>query len=256
MSSTTPMSARAPTLDGEPSPIRVNARLEGPLSRWLWLVKWLLLVPHVLVLIPLWIAFVVLSFVALVAIVITGRYPRAIFDFNLGVMRWSWRVSYYGYEGLGTDRYPPFTLADVPGYPARLDIDYPPRLHRGLALVKWLLAVPHLVIVGILFGGGPWLSWQTDTDALVLGSGGLAGLLVLIAGITVLFTGEYPRPLFDLIMGLNRWGLRVAGYVALMTDQYPPFRLDSGGDDPAGPAVPRDLTPPNVEPVVTSGDRL
>ncbi|MDP4511641.1 DUF4389 domain-containing protein [Nonomuraea turcica] len=238
MSSTTPLTPRAPTPEERPYPIRVRAQQDGSLSRWLWLVKWLLIVPHMLILIPLWIAFCLLSLVALVAIVITGRYPRPIFDFNVGVIRWSWRVGYYAYDALGTDRYPPFALAEVPSYPAGLSVEYPARLHRALVLVKWLLAIPHLLIVGILFSGSAWISSQAGGEAWSWGGGGLVALLVLVAGIVLAVTGQYPRPLFDLILGLNRWGLRVAGYAALMTDRYPPFRLDLGGDDPGAAAVP------------------
>ncbi|SDO19219.1 DUF4389 domain-containing protein [Geodermatophilus sp. DSM 45219] len=230
-----------------PYPVRVDASMDAPLSRWLWLVKWFLLIPHYVVLAFLWVAFMVLTVVAWFAILVTGRYPRALFDFDVGVLRWSWRVHYYGYGALGTDRYPPFTLADVPDYPARLDVPYPERLSRGLVLVKsWLLALPHLLVVALFAGGGLWISTSSTADAGVWddgwGAGGLVGLLVLIAGVVLLFSGRYPQPVYDFVLGMDRWVLRVAAYVALMTDRYPPFRMDMGGADPGsrpvGPSGP------------------
>ncbi|MEU9046324.1 MULTISPECIES: DUF4389 domain-containing protein [unclassified Kitasatospora] len=206
------------------SPVSVEGDLDLPLSRWLWLVKWLLAIPHWIILFVLWIAFVLLTVVAFFAILFTGRYPRGIFDFNLGVLRWSWRVSYYAYGGLGTDRYPPFSLGEEPDFPARLDIVYPGQLSRGLVLVKWwLLALPHYVVLGFFVGSG-------CRD----GGVSLIGLLALFAGVALAFTARYPAGIFDLLVGLNRWVLRVVAYATLMTDSYPPFRLDQGGTEPAG----------------------
>ncbi len=219
-------------------PVRVEGRLDPQLSRGLWLVKWLLAIPHFIVLFFLFIAFVLLTIVAFCAILFSGRYPRAIFDFNLGVLRWGWRVAFYSYGALGTDRYPPFTLALVPDYPASVEVPYPEQLSRGLVLVKWwLLAIPHYLVLGVLLGGGGFFAWKGgwdgDGDEWRSGGGpGLIVLLVLFAAIALLFTTRYPRGIFDLVMGLNRWVLRVVGYAALMTDAYPPFRLDQGGEEP------------------------
>ena len=151
--------------DRTPYPVRVDASLDPSTSRWLWLVKWLLLIPHYVVLAFLWLAFCVVSIVAFGAILITGRYPRPLFNFNVGVLRWNWRVNYYGYSALGNDRYPPFTLAEVPDYPTHLDVPYPERLSRGLVLVKWwLLALPHYIVLSFFVGGGLWLSSRGATD--------------------------------------------------------------------------------------------
>jgi hypothetical protein len=224
-------------------PVRVNAVLDPPLSRWLWLVKWVLVVPHVVALVVLWVAFVVVSVAAFFAIVFTERYPRALFDFNLGVMRWTWRVHYYAYGALATDRYPPFTLADVPDYPARLDVPYSEHLSRRLVLVKWwLLAIPHYLILSILVGGGLWIGNHSQGSDAGLVGGGLVGLLVCVAAMSLLFTGRYPASLYRLVVGIDRWSLRVTAYAALMTDAYPPFRLDQGGTDP-GDAEPVAVTP-------------
>jgi Domain of unknown function (DUF4389) len=203
-------------------PVRVSGAQDGSLSRWLWLVKWLLLIPHYIVLVFLWIAFFLLTIVAFFAILITGRYPRGIFEFNLGVLRWTWRVGFYSYSALATDRYPPFSLGHVPDYPATLDVDYPEHLSRGLVLVKsWLLAIPQYLVVALFVGGWGHL----------LGPG-VAGLLVLFAAVGLLFRARYPQSIFDFVMGMNRWTVRVAAYAALMRDEYPPFRLDMGGDEP------------------------
>ncbi|MFI6495564.1 DUF4389 domain-containing protein [Streptomyces sp. NPDC050564] len=215
------------TLVGFPDrPVRVYARLDAPLSRWLWLVKWILAIPHYVVLFFLWIAFTVVSVIAFFAILFTERYPRPLFDFNLGVLRWSWRVAYYSYGALGTDRYPPFSLGEEPDYPARLDIAYPERLSRGLVLVKWwLLAIPHYIVIGFFLGGVHHGWWDS----------GLITVLAVIAAVILAFTEKYPKDLYDLILGLIRWVLRVAAYAALMTDTYPPFRLDMGGSEPTVP---------------------
>jgi hypothetical protein len=217
-------------------PVRLEGRLDPGVSRWLWLVKWLLAIPHFIVLAFLWIAFVVLSVVAFFAILFTARYPRGIFEFNLGVLRWTWRVSFYSYGALGTDRYPPFTLGAAPDYPATLDVPYPGELSRGLVLVKWwLLAIPHYLILGVFLGGG-WFAWgegwdRSGDDWGRGGGPGLIGLLVLFAGVALLFTTRYPRGIFDFVLGLDRWVARVVAYAGLMTDAYPPFRLDQGGEE-------------------------
>ena len=217
-------------------PAQTEGRLDASLSPALWLIKWFLTIPHMIVLAFLWAILVVLTFFAWIAILFTGRYPRGIFEFNVGVMRWSWRVWFYAYGTLGTDRYPPFSLQDVE-YPARFTVAYPERLSRGLALIKWwLLAVPHYIIVGLFTSG--FFFWTQDlgrraTEQADFRIGcGLITILVLIAGFGLLFTGRYSRGLFNLVMGLNRWVLRVAAYVTLMTDEYPPFRLDMGPGEP------------------------
>lgn len=236
----------ATDVDDAREPVLLDGWLDPDVSNWQWLVKWFLAIPHGIVLFFLWIAFVVMTFIAGVAVLFTGRYPRGIFDFCVGVLRWTWRVSFYAFSGgLGTDRYPPFTLADDPSYPARLNIEYPQELSRGLVLVKWwLLAIPHYIVLSVFFGwSSTWIEVDGDTTTIVRASSiGLLGVLTLIAAIALLFRGRHIASLFGFIVGLNRWTARVLAYAALMTDRYPPFRLDQGGMDPDHP--PLDTPPP------------
>jgi len=195
-------------------PVSVTGELTEPPQRGWWLIKWLLAIPHYIVLVFLWIAFVVVSIIAFFAILFTAKYPKRLFDFNVGVLRWTWRVGFYSYQALGTDKYPPFSLK-AGDYPADLEVPYPERLSRGLVLVKWwLLAIPHYIVVSFFQGG-----WGGR------GGGGLTFILAIFAGVALLFTGKYPKDIFNFVVGMNRWTYRVSAYAALMTDQYPPFRL-------------------------------
>ena len=242
----------------ETYPVRLEGQRDPELSRWLWVVKWLLAIPHYIVLAFLWLTLFVLTVVAFFAILITGRYPRGIFDFNVGVLRWTWRVAFYSYGALGTDRYPPFTLAEVPDYPASLEVAYPEQLSRGLVLVKWwLLAIPHYLVIGLFLGGGSYPASRVDDRAWAFSfETGLIALLVLFAGVALVFTKRYPPGIYDFVLGLDRWVARVAAYVLLMRDEYPPFRLDQGGTESRtllieAPVEPEAPLPP-VEPAEQS----
>ncbi len=210
-----------PTETGEPPPppypLELRARPGEPLSRWLWIVKPLLLIPHYIVLAVLWAAFVVLTLVGIVAVLVTGRLPRAIFDFNEGVLRWSWRVAYYGPSAFATDRYPPFTLEPA-DHPADLHVPRPDRVSRATAPFRLLLALPHLAILASLYG---W--WEVSDEGFV--PPGVLPVLILVAVVVLVVRGRYPRDVFELVVGIGRWGLRVGAYVGLLRDEYPPFRL-------------------------------
>ena len=227
-----------------PHPVRLEGTLDPPLSRWLWLVKWFLLIPHFICLIVLGIGFVLATIAAFFVILFTGRYPRGLFDYNVGVARWFWRVSFYSYSALGTDKYPPFTLGEAPDYPARLAIAYPEHQRRGLPLIGWwLLGIPQYAIAGLFSGGGAGWAWHSGAGP------GVVGLVVLVAALLLLFKNRYPTDVFAMVMGFNRWVFRVGAYFVLMTPEYPPFRFDPGPTEPSGGAGP---TEPAVVPSVAA----
>jgi hypothetical protein len=135
-------------------------------------------------------------------IVFRGKYPRWWYDFNVELLSFQNRVGVY--LALMDDRYPSTDERQS----VRLDVPYPEvaRLNRGLPLVKWLLAVPHYIALAVLYVG--------------------AVFAIVIAWLAILFTGRFPRGIFNYLVGVGRWTNRVTSYAfILVTDQYPPFRL-------------------------------
>lgn len=183
-------------------PIRVDISYPEDLSRWLIFVKWLLSIPHYIILYFLELAVYVVTLIAVFAILFTAKYPEGLFKFAVGFRRW--QLNYYAYLFLLRDEYPPFSM-DPGQYPAVLEVDYPERLNRFLPLIKWLLVIPSLIVLLALY---------------------IAGIVVtFIAFFAILFTKTYPRGMFDFMVGVFRWTQRATGYYYLFTDKYPPFSL-------------------------------
>jgi hypothetical protein len=184
-----------------PYPVSLEITYPSELNRWLPLIKWLLIIPHFIVLFFVYIgaAFVILF--GFFAVLFTGRWPRGAFDYLVGTLRWTYRV--FVYFHLMTDAYPPFSLADEPDYPLRLNIDHPEHIANWRPLVQWLLAIPYLLIAGVLY----WLT----------------GIATFLAFFTILFTKRIPRGLFELMVPGLRWEVRGAAYSYFATERYPPF---------------------------------
>ena len=165
-------------------PVHVDAQLDSKVSRWLWLFKWLLAIPHYIVLAFLWLAFVVLSVVAFFAILFTGRYPRSIFEFNVGVLRWSGGSPTTPTAPSAPTATRPSPCTTSPTTPRTSRWSTPSTSRAGLVLVKWwLLAIPHYMVVGLLVGGAGYAS-ATLTTARAWVATGLIGLLVVVAGVS------------------------------------------------------------------------
>lgn len=197
----------------EPKAYPATIEIDYPerLSRLLIFVKWLLAVPHYIVLILYGIVAWFAAVAAFLLILFTGAIPDGLWNFILGYNRWTLRVG--AYVGLLTDEYPPFTNQPE-NYPARLECEYPESLSRGLIFIKWLLVIPHTIIL-IFYA--------------------LAAFVVtVIAWFAILFTARYPQGLFDFVVGYARWQTRATLYSGswsaynpyvggLLRDEYPPF---------------------------------
>jgi hypothetical protein len=185
-------------------PVQADITRQEEYSRFMPLIKWLLAIPHYIALFFLGIAALVVILISFFAVIITGRYPRGMFDFVVGVHRWGWRVASYVF--LMVDPYPPFSLDDDPGYPARFSIDYPEGVNRWRPLVHWLLIIPYAFIAAILLY--------------------IAELMVFFAFFTILFTKKFPEGLFRLTLVPLRWNARSYAYHFWLVTKYPPFVWD------------------------------
>jgi hypothetical protein len=184
--------------------------VEAPLkvARWRPLVQWLLAIPHFIVIYALRLVASVVFVLSWFAILFTGKMPEGFFGAQCMVMRYQWRV--LTYMAFMREPYPAFafdTVGPDPGTdPARLSFEPPDKLSRGLIFVKWLLLIPHFLVLFVLSIGGLFV--------------GIAGFFAVI------ITGAWPEGMRRYLIGLNRWSFRVNMYFFLMTDVYPPFSLD------------------------------
>jgi hypothetical protein len=183
-------------------PVRFDVQYPEQLSRWLIFVKWILAIPHFLILYALNAVAGICVLIGFFAILFTRQFPRGLWDFVVNTRRWNENNS--AYIALMRDEYPPFSWE--PGvYPVTLEVDYPEEMNRWLPLVKWLLAIPHLIVLSVLY-----------IAAIVV---------IIIAWFAILFTGQFPRGMFDFVVGVMRWNNRVYAYFYLLRDEYPPFSL-------------------------------
>jgi Domain of unknown function (DUF4389) len=169
--------------------------------RFLPIFKSLLLFPHWIALMFVFIGALVALVVAWFAVLFTGKFPQGIHKFLTGTYRWSTRVSAYAL--LMTDKYPPFSLDPDEEYPARFDISYTEEIARWRPLVNWLLVIPYAIVASVLL----WLAY----------------ICSFLAFWVILFTKQFPQGLFDFNVVAMRWQNRSAVYTDFMTERYPPW---------------------------------
>lgn len=186
------------------NPIRLDVDYPESSSRLLnglLFIKFILAIPHLLIIYALGILLNVIALIAIVAILFTKKYPRGLFDFAVNIVRWQTNVG--SYILMLRDEYPPFSW-DAGQYPVTFEVDYPENPARFAPLYKWILVIPNLIV---------WYIFAL-----------IAVVLWLVAWIAIIFSGKFPRGMFDFIVGVMRWQNRIYGYaVYQFTDVYPPF---------------------------------
>ena len=171
-------------------------------------IRYILLIPHLIILYFLALVAYLLYFIATFAILFTGRFPQGLHGFVAGFMRWNTNVTAYVYSLL--DKYPPFSM-DQQDYPLTFEVDYPDTSSRLLnfpffgIIIKSFLLIPHYIVVAFL---------------------GIAALVVIfIAQFAILFSGAFPAGMHKFVVGYTRWSMRLTAYTLALTDKYPPFSL-------------------------------
>lgn len=191
-----------------PYPVVVEFDRDLAVDRWRPFVNWLLAIPHWIVLYGLNIVSRGIVLVSFFTVLFTKDIPDGLFNFQTMVNRYSFRVSTF--VGFMKNEYPPFEFqmdqADPGGDAARYSITKPAEYNRWLPLVKWLLLIPHYIVLVFLLLG--------------------AVVVEIIAMFTVLFTGQFPQGFRDYVIGVSRWANRVSAYFMLLVDEYPPFSLE------------------------------
>jgi hypothetical protein len=185
-------------------PVHLEIQHQEEYSRFMPLVKWLLAIPHYLVLLVLGIGALFVIIASFFAVLFTGRFPDGMFNYLVGVHRWGLRV--IAYTDLMVDPYPPFTLDDDPNYPVHFDIDYPESVNRWRPLVHWLLVIPYAIVAYIIYY--------------------LGRIMVFFAFFTILFAKTYPEGMFNIVRVSLRWMARASAYEYWMVTRYPPFEWD------------------------------
>ena len=197
-----PPAAVGPTAD---YPVHLDIDHQEEYSRFMPLIKWLLAIPHYIVLLVLGIGAFFVVIISFFAVLFTGRYPRGMFDYMVGVHRWAFRV--IAYTDLMVDPYPPFTLDDDPSYPVQFDIEYPEQVSIvGGRWSHWLLVIPYAIAAYLIYY--------------------LGRILVFFAFFTILFTKRYPEGMFNIVRISLHWLARASAYENWMVTRYPPFEWD------------------------------